>query len=193
MRVVIDACVLFPTVLREVVLGCAEAGLFEARWSPRIVEEWVRATRKLGDGAEVVARGEAVALALRFPRASVTPPDALLLRLWLPDPDDIHVLAAAITGHADAILTLNAADFPRDVLAEHGLVRLDPDGFLLSLHDRAPDLVAGVVHGVAATASRLSGQIWTARALLKKARLTRLAKRCVVDAPMDGTGQVSRP
>jgi predicted nucleic acid-binding protein len=177
MRVVIDACVLYPTVLREVVTGCAAAGLFEARWSPRIIAEWVRATAKLGPEAPLIAQGEAVALALRFPRASVAPPDDLTARLWLPDPADTHVLACAITAHADAILTLNAADFPRDVLADHGLQRLDPDTFLLSLHDRAPQVVAQVAGAVAAEASRLSGQTWTPRAILKRARLNRLARR----------------
>ena len=57
-RVVLDACVLFPTVMREVLLGCAAAGLFAPRWSARILEEWARATVKLGPGAEVYARGE---------------------------------------------------------------------------------------------------------------------------------------
>ena len=58
MRVMIDACVLYPTVMREVVLGIAKQGLFEPRWSPRILEEWARATLKLGPEAEVFARGE---------------------------------------------------------------------------------------------------------------------------------------
>ena len=40
MRVLIDACVLYPTVMREVVLGVAAQGLFTPRWSPRILEEW---------------------------------------------------------------------------------------------------------------------------------------------------------
>ena len=62
MRVMIDACVLYPTVMREVVLGVAAAGLFEPRWSPRILEEWARATAKLGLEQEVWARGEIAAL-----------------------------------------------------------------------------------------------------------------------------------
>ena len=107
---VLDACVLFPTVMREVLVGCAAAGLYEPRWSARILEEWARATAKIG--AEVIARGEVAVLRARWPGAEVQVPDGALARFWLPDPDDIHVLAAAVLGHADLIITLNAQDFP---------------------------------------------------------------------------------
>lgn len=176
MRVMIDACVMYPTVMREVVLGAAEAGLFEPRWSARILEEWARAARKIGPEGEAVARGEIALLSVRFPRADVPVPPGLMARLWLPDPADTHVLAAAIAGSADMILTLNAKDFPRNILAEEGLQRRDPDGFLRDLHDVAPDRISTVVDAVVAEACRLSGEVWTPQALLRKARLFRLAK-----------------
>ena len=115
---VLDACVLFPTVMREVLVGCAAAGLYEPRWSARILEEWARATAKIG--AEVIARGEVAVLRARWPGAEVQVPEAALARFWLPDPNDIHVLAAAVLGHADLIITLNAQDFPRHLLAAEG-------------------------------------------------------------------------
>lgn len=174
LRVTLDACVLFPTVMREVLLGCAAAGLYDPRWSARILEEWARATAKIG--AEVIARGEVAVLRALWPGAEVPVPDAALARFWLPDPNDIHVLAAAVLGHADLIITLNAQDFPRDLLQAEGLKRADPDGFLCDLFAQNPDAVRGVVAGVVAEACRLSGQVWTARTLLKKARLNRLAK-----------------
>ena len=65
MRIVIDACVLYPTVMREVVLGAAEAGLFAPRWSARILEEWARAARKIGPEGETIARGEIAAVQAR--------------------------------------------------------------------------------------------------------------------------------
>ena len=177
MKVLLDACVLYPTVMREVLIGCAGAGLYQPCWSPRILEEWARATVKLGEGGEAIARGEIAALTARFPRASVTPDDGLLRRLWLPDADDVHVLAAAVAGHCDAILTLNAKDFPGNLLAEEGLFRADPDGFVLRLHDEAPDVVARICDAVLAEANRLSPESWTIRALMKKARMPRLGKR----------------
>ena len=119
--------------MREVVLGVAAQGLFEPRWSDRILEEWARATPKLGEGAEAVARGEIALLSARFPRAIVPGAPHVEQRLWLSDENDIHVLASAIAGSCDAILTINAKDFPKHVLAEEGVARLDPDGFLYSL------------------------------------------------------------
>ena len=175
-RVLLDACVLYPTVMREVLLACAATSLFEPYWSPRIIAEWTRATAKLGPAAQVLAEGEAAALAIRFPSASVSPPAGAELRLWLPDPADVHVLAAAIAAHADMILTLNAVDFPRNLLAEQGLTRSDPDTFLMDLRDRHPGAVDAAVAQVVAEACRLSGQDWTARSLLKKARLYRMAR-----------------
>ena len=176
MRVLIDACVLYPTVMREVVLGVAEQGLFEPRWSPRILEEWARAARKIGPEGETIARGEIVGIQARFPRAEVKIPQGVEARLWLPDPNDIHVLAAAVGCSADAVMTLNAKDFPRSELADEGLERVDPDGFLISLAARHPDAVQSVSEAVLAEARRLSGEPWEMRKLLRKARLPRLGK-----------------
>jgi len=176
MRAMLDACVLYPTVMREVLMGCAAVGLFEPRWSDRILEEWARAAAKLGPGEEVVARGEVAALVAAWPGATVPVAHGLAERLWLPDRNDIHVLAAAIGGSCDLIVTMNAKDFPRDILAEEGLMRVDPDGFLLGLRERDPAQVDRVIDGVVATATRLSGESWDARRLMKKARLNRLGK-----------------
>lgn len=176
MKALLDACVLYPTVLREILTGVAQAGLYTPLWSDRILEEWARATVKLGPGAEDIARGEIAVLRAAFPMAGVPPKPGLEARLHLPDPADIHVLAAAIAGGADVIVTFNAQDFPRQVLAEEGLRRMDPDEFLRALHDRAPDAVAAAVEQVRATAEALSGEKQPVRALLKRARLPRLGK-----------------
>ncbi|MBQ1204090.1 MAG: PIN domain-containing protein [Loktanella sp.] len=176
MKVLIDACVLYPTVMREIVLGVAAKGLFRPCWSARVLEEWARAAGRLGPAEEVWARGEIAALAARFPVALVRYDTAIERRFWLPDPGDVHVLAAAVAGSCDAILTMNAKDFPRDILDDAGLRRCDPDGFLLDLWRAAPQDVAAVAQTVLAEARRLSGADWTMRALLKKARLPRLGK-----------------
>ncbi|MCY1125337.1 PIN domain-containing protein [Frigidibacter sp. RF13] len=177
MKVLLDACVLYPTVLREILIGAAAAGLYRPLWSERILEEWARATVKLGPGAEAVARGEIAVLKTAWPGASVAPGAALLGRLWLPDPNDIHVLAAAVAGGADLIVTFNAADFPRHILTEEGLDRQDPDQFLLALHDASPEVVSEVCERVRAEAERLSGERQEMRALMKRAKLPKLGKR----------------
>lgn len=162
--------------MREILLGAAAEGLYQPLWSGRILEEWARAAARLGPEGEAVARGEIAAARARFPRAEVMVPDGAERRLWLPDADDVHVLAAALAGSADAILTMNAKDFPRGALMEKGLVRLDPDQFLAGLAERAPEALARIAEASAAEATRLSGEEWTVRALLRKARLNRVAK-----------------
>lgn len=177
MKVLIDACVLYPTVMREMVLGAASRGLFTPYWSPRILEEWARAAARLGDGQEVVARGEIAALGARWPKACVVPHEGDLRRLYLPDENDIHVLAAAVAAGADVLLTLNNADFPRHTLAEEGVRRESPDLFLRAFVDTHPDEMAALGQAVLAEARRLSGDDgWTMRKLMKKARLPRLGK-----------------
>lgn len=176
MKVLIDACVLYPTVMREMVIGVAKAGLLDPKWSPRILEEWARAAAKLGPGQEALARGEMAALEADWPRASFRPKDGDLNRLSLPDPNDVHVLAAAIASSADVLMTMNIKDFPRQQLGEEGLVLASPDPFLLGLYEEHPDPVADVARAVLAEAIRLSGEDWTIRKLMKKARLPRLGK-----------------
>jgi hypothetical protein len=175
-KVFLDACVLYPTVLREILVGCAEQGLYTPLWSARVLEEWARAAARLGPASEDLARSEIAAIRRRFPGAEVAGSGRLEPRLWLPDPDDVHVLAAAVAGSADAILTWNAQDFPRGLLAEEKLVRMDPDRFLTALAETAPCEVARVVESSVREASRLSGEDWTAARLLRKARLPILAK-----------------
>jgi len=121
MKVLLDTCVLYPTVMREMLLGVAGQGAFTPLWSERILEEWARAARKLGPGGEAQARAEVAQVSAQWPGAAVLAQPGLEARLWLPDRNDVHVLAAAIAGHADIIVTLNNSDFPRNILAEEGL------------------------------------------------------------------------
>ncbi|QDC09468.1 PIN domain-containing protein [Oceanicola sp. D3] len=176
MKLCLDTCVIFPTVMREMLLGAAKAGFFTPMWSARILEEWRRAALKLGPAAQVQAEGEAALLQAAWPRAEVKVEPGLEARLWLPDPADVHVLAAAVAGSADGIVTMNAKDFPRNVLAEEGLMRADPDGLLLGFAEADPARMGAVAEAVRAEAERLSGESWEMRALMKKARLPRLGK-----------------
>ncbi|RDC72437.1 PIN domain-containing protein [Rhodovulum sp. 12E13] len=175
-RAVLDACVLYPTVMREVLLAVARAGLFAPLWSARLLEEWALAAARRGTLEEAQARGEIAATRATFPLAEAPPVQGTGERLWLPDPGDIHVLATAVATSADGIVTLNARDFPRGTLAEEGLARWDPDAFLMALWLRAPDSVAQAAESVRAEAERLDTAPAELRALLKKARLPRLAK-----------------
>lgn len=175
-RLLLDTCVIYPTVMREMLLGVAGTGAFQPLWSARILEEWARAARKLGPTGEPQARGEIALVRAAWPKAEVTWKPSLEDRLYLPDAADVHVLAAAIAGSADAIVTVNARDFPRGILAEEGLERIDPDSLLRGIWEETPLSVQEVAETVRQEAERLSGDAWDMRRLLKKARLPRLAK-----------------
>jgi predicted nucleic acid-binding protein len=176
MRVLLDACVLYPTVMREVLLGVAGVGVFKPLWSGRILEEWDRAVAKNLPDQENTARAEIALLRANWPNSEIEFKSELQARLYLPDPDDTHVLAAAIAGQADTLVTANLKDFPTRILASHNILRRDPDGFLHGLWQDEPALVAQVCVSVQTRAVEISGQAQPLRALLKKARLPRLAK-----------------
>ncbi|MBT9382386.1 PIN domain-containing protein [Pseudooceanicola sp. CBS1P-1] len=178
MRAVLDACVLYPTVMREMLMGAAEAGLYEPVWSARILEEWARAARKLGEAGEAQARAEVALLRAAWPRAERDVPEGVARRLWLPDENDLHVLALAVGSSADAIVTVNAKDFPRHLLAEEGVSRADPDGLLAGFAAGSPEVMGTVGTRVLGQARALSGagSDWTIRSLMRKARLPRLGK-----------------
>lgn len=176
MKLTLDACVLFPTVLREILLAVAGQGLFIPQWSDRILEEWARAARKLGPTGEPQARAEIALIRAAWPTASVPAQPGIEARLYLPDPADIHVLATAIAGSSDGIVTFNAADFPKHTLAEEGLKRLSPDEVLMDLWLSHGDAVEQAVAEVHATAQSMAGEDIARRALLKRARLPRLGK-----------------
>lgn len=176
MKAVLDTCVIFPTVMREMLLGAAQLGHFTPVWSARILEEWARAARKLGPDGEAQARAEIALTRAQWPKAEHPAAAGTERRLWLPDTADIHVLATAVETSADVIVTVNARDFPRNILSEEGLERLDPDGLLFGFWQKDPEGMANTATRVLAEANRLSGDQWTLRALMKKARLPRLGK-----------------
>lgn len=175
-RVLIDACVLFPSVLREILLGAAQKNLFTPLWSARILEEWRRAAQRLSPEAGAVAATEILLLKARWPEAEVEAPQELQAQLFLPDLNDIHVLAAAIHGGADELLTANLRDFPTRVLAKHGIIRRDPDGMLLEMAHGHQNTFSEIVGTVLNNASQMKGSPVDLHKTLRKTGLPRLGK-----------------
>ena len=174
MRVFLDACVLYPPLVRALLLGAAGAGLFEPLWSARVLDEWrIAVAAKQGIGAEDDAVTAQAVMADRFPAARVEAGAALEAAIRLPDPADSHVLAAAVAGRAAVLLTFNLRDFPRRVLAGHGIEARHPDGFLWEMLSHEPARM-----GVAAEAALAEARVpWQrARPALKKAKLPRFGK-----------------
>ncbi len=175
-RVLIDANVLYPTVLREVVLAVAGRGLFAPLWSARLLDEWRHVAARGGDEHAAIAAADIALLRDRWPLAQIAPDPALEATLSLPDENDTHVLAAAISGRADLILTRNLRDFPPRTLARFGLSRIDPDRFLMAHLERTPDEVLAAVDAIWQRARAFPQSPPTRRALLKKAGLPGLGR-----------------
>ncbi|MFD1797519.1 PIN domain-containing protein [Paracoccus aurantiacus] len=174
MIAVLDANVLFPTVLREILCGTAVSGLFTPVWSERILREWTHAAGKLGAQDAEIARAEAALLREQFPQA-LTPGDEERARGFdLPDPADLHVLAAALETGADLVVTMNLRDFPPRALPA-GLQAIHPDAFLTRLWAQHPDRVTAAARAAHEKANRLGAGI-EFRALMKRARLPRLGR-----------------
>lgn len=136
--VVVDACVLYSAPLRDTLLRLALADLFRLHWTDRIHDEWSRHLVASGRITQAKAGRLRRLMDTHARDANVTGYEPLIESIELPDPDDRHVVAAAIRCHADAIVTFNLADFPTPVLARHQLDVIHPDDFLCYQIDLAP-------------------------------------------------------
>jgi len=140
--VVFVACVLYPAPLRSFLMYLAMSGLFSARWSPDIHEEWMRNVRKdFPDITLIQVQRIRDLMDAHVPDCLVTGYELLIPSLTLPDQDDRHVLAAAIHCGADVILTFNLRDFPASSLGPHGISAQHPDPFIARWLATAPDTV----------------------------------------------------
>jgi predicted nucleic acid-binding protein len=128
------------------VLYLAQTKLFRARWSDAVHDEWIgNLLRKRPD-----LKSDALERTRRLMDASVldavvTGYEPLIPSLMLPDPDDRHVLAAAIVCKASCIVTFNLTDFPSKELAPYGLHAVHPDDFLLDVESIDPSAFAAAV------------------------------------------------
>ena len=138
-----DASVLYPSELRNLLMHLALTGLFQAKWSAAVHEEWICALlRRRPDLSREKLERTRMLMDKHASDAVVTGYEDLIDGLHLPDPDDRHVLAAAIRGRADVIVTSNLRDFPVKVLRKFGIEPQHPDEFILRWLDLAPCLVA---------------------------------------------------
>lgn len=136
----LDACVLYPLAMTDALMSLASAGFFAAKWTTRIEGEWIRSLEKQRPdlAGKLEVRRDCMREAIpdwEVPEASWS---AIARGIELPDPNDVHVLAAAIVGHADCIVTSNLKDFPNAILAEFGIEAVDPDIFILNQWDLDP-------------------------------------------------------
>ena len=141
--VLLDANVLYSVAISDALMEVAATGIYAAKWSKEIDKEWVRnlAQNRSRPEADFHIRRDLMHDACPDWEVPEKGWKVLAPCLELPDPTDRHVLAAAIAGHADSIVTANIKDFPVDVLEPLGITVLHPDEFLLQQLELAPLVV----------------------------------------------------
>lgn len=134
MIALLDACVLYPPSLRDLLMWLAVVKAYEPRWTDAIHAEWIRNTLKNRPELkpEVLARTQ-ILMDRVNPKCLVVGYEQHITNLSLPDADDRHVLAAAIESSASNLVTFNLSDFPKAVLETYGIQALHPDVFLVNL------------------------------------------------------------
>jgi len=145
-RAFLDASVLYPVSLRNLLMRLTLTGLYQARWSAHVHDEWIRSV--LRDHPHIPpARLQDLRAAMdeRAEDSLVTGYEPLIESLDLPDRDDRHVLAAAIVAGADVIVTCNLRDFPDAAITPYNVTAQHPDEFVNGMIDRAPAAVADAV------------------------------------------------
>ncbi|MDQ3010072.1 MAG: PIN domain-containing protein [Acidobacteriota bacterium] len=141
-----DSCVLYPAPLRDLLIRLAQTGLYRAHWTEAIHEEWIT---NLLEARPDLSRAQ-LERTRRLMDAAVR--DCLIAgyegridSLTLPDPDDRHVLAAAIEAQAQVIVTFNLRDFPASALQPYGLEAQHPDNFIFRIIALNPLLIRETV------------------------------------------------
>ncbi len=174
----LDACVLYPAPLRDFLMRLALTDLFQARWTEEIHDEWIRnvlATRPDVTKESLVRCRDL--MDQHVPDSLVAGYELLIPTLTLPDPDDRHVLAAAIHGGAGVIVTFNLKDFPASVLGGYHIEAMHPDEFIVRLWDESPESVLDAVRRHRAALKRPPKTAADYLATLGQCRLTETVTR----------------
>ena len=176
MKLLLDACALYPTVIRNLLLDVSDELRWDLNWSERILEEWRRASAKTNAAAEVQAAAEITMLKVQYPKAIVDNFDSHIPKLYLPDQNDVHVLAAAIESNTNIIVTLNLKDFPNSELVKYGIRAVHPDELLYKEALDNFDLISNLVGTILNDFNSSEANKINEYRLLKKANLNRLSK-----------------
>jgi predicted nucleic acid-binding protein len=148
--VLYDANVLYPSTLRDLLIRIAQAGLVQAKWTDKILDEMFRNLRSNRPDLDATALARTRELMIRAVRdCLVRGYEPLEEALHLPDPNDRHVLAAAIKARAQVIVTRNLKDFPGDALDQWNIEAEHPDEFVLDQIDLNRQVVYGAVQRIA--------------------------------------------
>ena len=148
--VVYDASVLYPSTLRDLLIRLAQRGLAQAKWTERILDEMLAAVMRNRpdlDSAKLNRTRELMIASIRD--CMVNEYEPLIDSLKLPDPDDRHVLAAAMKARAHVIVTDNLRDFPAEDLSAWDIEPKSADEFIADQVGLDKDLVWRCVEDIA--------------------------------------------
>jgi len=136
---ILDACVLYPAPLRDLLMHLTLADLYKAKWTNAIHEEWITSALSIRSDLtrDQLERTRSL-MDLHAEDCLVDDYESWIPRLALPDPADRHVLAAAIVSSASFIVTFNLKDFPEKQLVDYGIKATHPDDFVSELVDSLP-------------------------------------------------------
>jgi predicted nucleic acid-binding protein len=157
----LDACVLVPMCLCDLLLRLAEdPAMYRPIWSDKILQEVGTALeQKIGLTAQQ-SKYRIDQMRLAFPEAAVATAPCLEVPLdGIPDPDDRHVLASAMAGHAHVIITSNVKDFPEQYLKQFDILCHSADEFLIHQLHLKPYLVLQKLDEQAVNIQRQRGDI----------------------------------
>lgn len=147
---VYDACVLYPSTLRDLLIRLTHTALVQAKWTERILDEVFNNLKTdRPDLAPDRLDRTRVLMTRAVRNCIVADYDHLIDLVELPDPDDRHVLAAAVRCRAEVIVTRNLKDFPAAVLQPWGIEACHPDDFVLSQISRDRQSVYAAVQQIA--------------------------------------------
>jgi predicted nucleic acid-binding protein len=138
---VLDANVLFPFQLRNLLLHLAAEGQFQPLWSDEIVAEFLRALRRDAGLTEAQCAHLSSQMRAYFPHARREGHDDVAKGIPLPDEGDRHVIALAMFHEAEFIVTRNLRHFPTAVLLPLGIEPVDPQTFVEILFAVSPAAV----------------------------------------------------
>lgn len=134
---VIDACVFYGMLKTDTLMSLCSRGLFAAKWSERIENEWIRhlIEKMPNKEAAIIRRRDTMRVAV--PDWAVCPKGIASIEqsLQLPDMNDRHVLAAAMIGHADCIVTDDKWGFDDEIVSQYGIEIIDTDSFIVNQLD----------------------------------------------------------
>lgn len=138
---ILDACVIYPAMLRDILVRLSVKGLYRAKWSEMIHEEWIRSVADTLGKDPVALRNTADLMNRAVLDCLIEDFDSIRVEIDLPDEDDRHVVQAAVRGRVDVIVTKNERDFPRSELEKLGILVEHPDTFVCHLLDLFPNEV----------------------------------------------------